>query len=299
MEEVKQHADNPIYAVDLKITQTGVNHQLIKSFAKQILQSRTVAQLQSTLISAIEDLHQLNVFRNCSVLVEAGEFEDTASVEIGLVDTRSWEIGLDFTDDFEGGSTSVSGVLRNLRRKADLTSVALQYRHNTGTTGYSLTHTDQLFVPRKLIADWKLLRHSCELDQNLLEVTSGYEFSLTTFDHKHSLDLGRHLRTNMIAVQFASLPLLDELPNSNKNFLAHTYTLADLDDAEEPSSGYSVKLRNELALGDDAQFHKCEVKGSVYRSVLDFITLETTGFVGWFFPWSSTKTHVNDRFRCR
>mmetsp|Transcript_7891 Transcript_7891/g.15293 ORF Transcript_7891/g.15293 Transcript_7891/m.15293 type:complete len:422 (+) Transcript_7891:13870-15135(+) len=299
MEEVKAYSTNPIYAVDLKVSLTSIHHRYIKAFAKRLLHSRNVGELHDNLMTTMEGLHNLNVFKSSNIKVNPGQFEDTASIELALVDRRSWDTTLHFSDDIEGGSTSLAFFVRNLRRKADFTKLSLQYRHNTGTKGFSLEHTDQLFNPGKLIANYRIASLTREIDQNFLEHTSGLEFGIKTFSHKHEVEFGRHVRKNIIAVQYASLGLLEELPNSSKNFCAYTYNFSNVDDEDEPTQGLVFKLRNELAMGDETKFHKSEFKGSYYTPLLDYITLETSLDVGLLFPWAFTKAHTNDKFRCR
>lgn len=298
MEEVKAHASNPIYAVDLKISNTCVQHKYIEAFVKHLLQVRTVEDLHQGLVRAMQGFHTLGVFRSSNIAIMPGPFEDTASVEIALVDSPSWDTRLAFSDDFEGGSTEFTWFLRNLRKKADLTSLRLQYRHNTGSKGYAIDHIDQMFRPGKLLANWSFMKTTRELDQNVLEHISGAEFGIQSFDHSHKLDFGRHVRQNLIAVQYASLALLEELPVSSKNFVAYSYNASSIDNEDEPTQGYSFQLRNEFALGETI-FHKCELKASYFRSLIDYITLETSVNAGWILPWSFTKVHTNDRFRCR
>lgn len=55
-----------------------------------------------------------------------------------------------FNADNEGGRSTFSANLKNLRKKADLTQLSLDYKHNTGTFGYSMLHNDKLFLPGKL-----------------------------------------------------------------------------------------------------------------------------------------------------
>lgn len=147
---------------------------------------------------------------------------------------------------------------------------------------------------------YSVRKFSEELDQNITEHGYGGNIVLKSFNGKHKFEIGRYVRTNKIAVEYASIKLLkEELPVSVKNYLTHTYTRDSRDDPQETRSGSLLTLSNEFAVGADTRFHKIDLKYHQYFPILSHLSLQTSFGIGAFLPWINTKTHVNDRYRSR
>mmetsp|Transcript_33877 Transcript_33877/g.59037 ORF Transcript_33877/g.59037 Transcript_33877/m.59037 type:complete len:423 (-) Transcript_33877:4-1272(-) len=291
---------NPLASVSITFEGTKTNHALLRTHLHKLTRARTVGELHERCTRALNKLTALDAFKSCKTTILPGTEINTAIVEFEIKDLRWWELSLGFNTDNEGGRSIVSGILRNLRNRAEQTRVSTEYKHNTGTYGYEFTHIDKLFDPKHFQLVYSLKKSSEEVDQNVIENAYGGSISLETYDGAHKLSIGRKVRTNLIAAEYASMELLrQELPTSAKNSLTHTYTVDRRDSSDYTRSGYLASLTNEIALGNTTRFHKVEAKGTRYFELLKDSPLQLSGSLGFFMPWNFTKSHINDRFRGR
>lgn len=291
---------NPLASVSLKFIGTKTDPALLRAHLYKLSRARTVGELHEKIGAALNRLTSLDAFRSCRTTILPDRGLNTAVIEFDIKDSRWWECSLGFTTDNEGGRSIVNGIFRNLRGRAEQTRVATEYKHNTGTWGYELTHADKLFNPKHYQVSYSLKKSGEEIDQNVIENSYGGSVALETFDGAHKLVLARKVRTNQIAAEFASLELLrQELATTAKNSLTYTYTTDSRDNSTQPKAGYIATLTNELALGSDVRFHKVEGRVSQYYELFRDIPLQLSGQLGFFMPWGFTKTQINDRFRGR
>jgi outer membrane protein assembly factor BamA len=296
-EEVRS---NPLGSIGLRFSGTKTHSALLRAHLSQLTHARTVGDLHDRLAAALNKLTRLDAFKTTATTIYPGSGVNTAVVHFDIKDLRWWEMSLGFNTDNEGGRSVVSGIVRNVLGRAEQTRVQTEFKHNTGTWGYELSHVDKLFSPKHYSVSYSAKKASDELDQNVIENSYGGSVSLETFDGVHRVTLGRKVRTNAIAVEYASLALLrEELATTAKNSLTHTYTLDTRDNSEQPTTGRQTTVTNEVALGHDASFHKVEGRVSQYFPLFPDIPLQVSGYLGFFTPWAFTKTNINDRFRGR
>ncbi|CAG9311846.1 unnamed protein product [Blepharisma stoltei] len=300
LKELRDNAKNPILNVELEFQHTSTNPEVLKKYFRSLTKSRSVEDLHEKIKESVYKLNALDLYKGCDVIVLPGKAIDSALIQFVLKDKRWWSLSFGATADNEGGKSVLSAHFRNLRGKADLTNVNVEYKLNTGTWGYEMFHHDRLYMPGKWETMYSVKKYSDELDQNIKEHAYGGSFSLRSSDGKHKLEAGRYIRTNEIATEYASLPLLkQELPVSVKNYIAHTYTRDLRDNPSEPRTGILSTLTNEFAFGGDVNFHKIDFKIHHYFPILSDIVFQSTFGLGAFMPWRNTKTRINDRYRSR
>jgi outer membrane protein assembly factor BamA len=298
--QLMEEESTPLTSISLNFEGTKTSSALLTAYLHKLTRARTVGDLHQKLAGALAKLSHLDAFETSSAMILPGQQLNSAVVQFDLKDSRWWDLRLGVDASNEGGRSIVSGIVRNLRGRADQTQAAVEYKHNTGTWGYELSHTDKLFRPEHYSASFSVKKATEELDQNVLEDSFGGAVSFKTLDGVHGLTLGRTIRTNLIATEFASIELLrNELPATAKNSLTHTYKLDTRDNDEQPRAGYLATVTNEVAVGNDACFHKVEGRVSEYFELLPDITLQLSGILGFFLPWTFHKTKINDRFRGR
>ncbi|CAG9331805.1 unnamed protein product [Blepharisma stoltei] len=300
LKELRDHAKNPIVSVELDFRNTSTNPELLKRYVRPLTKSRSVEELHAKIKETVYKLNALDMYRSCDAIVLPGKTIDAALVQFVLKDKRWWNLSFGANADSEGGKSVLSAHLRNLRGKADLTNINLEYKLNTGTWGYEVFHHDKLYMPGKWEMMYSVKKYSDELDQNVKENAYGGSFAIKSANGKHKLEAGRFIRTNDVAVEYASLKLLkEELPVSVKNYISHTYTRDLRDDTSEPRTGSLTSITNEFALGGDVNFHKVDLKFNHYFPILSNVVFQSTFGLGAFIPWKNTTTKINDRYRSR
>jgi len=133
--------------------------------------------------------------------------------------------------DNEGGKTTFSCIMRNLRKKCDSTKANIDYKPNTRTYGFEITHHDPFFMMDRLETVLSMYTGSEEIDQNIIEHSAGTSYTFSDKAGKHKLSLGHVRRSNEIFAEKASEKLInEEITVSGKNFASYTYTKDTRDD---------------------------------------------------------------------
>lgn len=293
-----QYANHPLLDIELQFLNTKANSHLLSSLLSFLKNSATLQQFNYNLFQAIQLLSTLDTFKSCDVEIQPGKHTNDVLVKFLMKDYRFYSLSTGFTADKQGERVYVEGCLRNLRRRCDSTKFKLEYSHTVDSYNYELDHHDRLFIPGKLAALYSLSKTTEEIDTNVLQHKYGGTFNLQTSDQRHSFYLSRYVRTNSIAVEYASRALLNELPVNLIYQLGHWYKHSTTDNPSAPTTGYIFSLNNELATGNSV-YHKADISYSHYFSLFTDVVLQNSFKLGMFLPWSFTKTFFNDRYRYR
>lgn len=300
LEEISDILFCPINSVDIEFNETKVDKSLLLQIVKLLSKSTSVYALQENLIKSLQTFESLDSFKSCEAVILPGKVKDSALVSFNMKDSRLWTMSAGADANNEGGRTVLSASFRNLREKADLTNIQVEYKPNTKTYGFELYHLDKLYIPGKWQLYYSLKQGTEEIDTNLKQVSYGGSIGIRSLKGHLRSELGRFIRTNKINTEFASLQLINEgIPVTAKNYLLTEWKWNTLNNFQQPSSGASLTLTNELAYGADNVYQKFDFKLSKYFGLTSSVVLQSIVNFGLFVPWTFTKVSLNDKYRSR
>jgi len=276
-------AKNRLNKVDLEFSKTSVSYEVLEKCLKPVRYSRTVEELDSNLTRCMEKLKTLEAFKSCTVEVLPGEAFNSALVDFRFKDLEFWDLRANTAYGLQGGSLGVLLLMRNIRKKADVTSLMLTLRHNPTLWGLSLQHHEKILGPLEGLFSFGV--GHCELDQNLKESSLS---ELVVLKHKNSnntFEFGRKFRSNKLKTNYSSSELIQEaLLETAKNYLKHTFWWGP------------VSFSNEFAISSDVRFHKTELQVRKLSELWENVVLESRLDAGLVVPWNFSKLTVNDKY---
>mmetsp|Transcript_206 Transcript_206/g.186 ORF Transcript_206/g.186 Transcript_206/m.186 type:complete len:289 (+) Transcript_206:12-878(+) len=276
--------ENPIVGVEVEFHGTSTEKVLLKNYAQQISRSNTVSELNYNIKITTERLKALGVYRSCDIIVLPGPITDSALVHFSLKDSPWWGMDLNLLHNKEGGKGVISGVLKNIRGKADLTKFCLGYKPNTSTFEAEFIHHDRLYYPGKWEGIYSVKKHSEVIDRNVTEKIYGGSFALKSVDGKNTFEAGRCIRTNYFALEPSSSDIMKtELPVTPKNYLAYTYLSDNRDKKDEPHTGSFCKCINEVAFGEFTKFYRLDCSFMKFFQIAPNISFQTSILFGSLF----------------
>jgi hypothetical protein len=288
----------PLNSVDIEISSTKIRQDLLHQIVSKVKNSKSVLSLQENLFFSLQSLESLNSFKSCEIKVLPGKTRDTALVSYNLQDNKAWSFSAGADANNEGGRTFISGCFRNVREKADLTDLKVEYKPNTKTYGFEVIHVDKLFKPGKWENYFSFKQGTEEIDNNFKQNAYSGSIGFRTLNGKFRTELGRTVRTNKINSDLASVNLITEaLPVNAKNFLLSEYKISNVSNLQR--EGYSFTASNEFAWGKDNIFQKVDFKFSRFFGLTNSIAWQTSFNFGAFLPWSFSKVSLNDRYRIK
>lgn len=300
LEEISDILFCPLTSVDIEFNNTKVDKALLLQTLSLLLKSNSVYSLQENLIKSLQTFESLDSFKSCEAIILPGKSKDSALVSFNIQDNKLWTLSAGADANNEGGRTVLSASFRNLREKADLTNLQVEYKPNTKTYGFELYHLDKLYVPGKWQLYYSIKQGTEEIDVNLKQVSYGGSVGIRTLNGNFRSEIGRFIRTNKINTEFASLQLISEaLPVSAKNYILTEFKQNTLDNFQQPSKGSSLTLTSEIACGADNVYQKLDFKFNKFFGLTTSVVLQSCINFGLFVPWNFTKVSINDRYRSR
>lgn len=139
--------DNPLLGVEIEFQDTNTQKELLKQYAEIISHSGTVHELKQNISIVLEKLKTLGLYKSCEVLVLPGQVTDSALVNFTLKELPWWDYSCLLQPNIEGGRIKLTGILRNIFEKADLTNFGLGLAHKTRNLEYEFLHINKMFYP--------------------------------------------------------------------------------------------------------------------------------------------------------
>lgn len=299
LQEISDILFCPLSSVEIEISNTKIRKDLLIQIISKVSNSKSVLTLQENLLSSLHSLESLDSFKSCEVKVLPGKSANSALIHYNLQDNKTWTCSAGADANNEGGRTYISGCFRNIREKADLTDLKIEYKPNTRTYGFELLHIDKLFRPGKWENYYSFKQGTEEIDTNFKQNAYSGSIGFRTLKNQLRSEFGRVVRTNKINTDLASLTLINEaLPVTAKNFWLSEYKTSTIP-SHRPTSGFSLQASNEFAYGKDNIFQKLDLKISKYFGLSNSIALQTSVNFGAFVPWQFSKVSLNDRYRIK
>ncbi|OMJ80430.1 hypothetical protein SteCoe_19335 [Stentor coeruleus] len=300
LNDIADILNEPLFSVDMEFHNTSVDTNILKKYLKTVSGAKSVEQLSHYVAEALLKLDRLEVFKSCEVKILPGKSENTALAYFDLQEKGSFTASAEAKTTNEGGSTEFKGGFRNIRHKADFTEIKAEYKPNTRTYGFALSHYDQLYTPGKYQAIYSITQDTIELDTNLKETNYGGSFLISSMKKDWNIKFGRLIRTNVIRAEHASTKMIRQsLPVNAKNYAQFCYNYSSLNDMLIPTSGIKLNVINEFAYGEDNKFHKIDFKISKYFGLTNNIVFQGSLDSGVFIPWPGSKISINDKYRSR
>ena len=287
----------------------GVQHtheSVVQQELYEIRAARTLGAIGSSCCRAAVNLRSLDIFDACDVLCDAapGQSPDGLPLADIVVTVREKKRLTSASTGVhtQSGEGSVDGSLsvRNLLGRAERLELNGEMGQQKSNSFRAL-----LVKPRFLGRDATI---SAELSKQQVSQVKRSSFMQKDRTARVSCQVGSadgptgaHELTCELSLRDvcklppgeASWAIVQQRGTSLKSALRHSFSLASLDDALTPSSGYSVKLVNEIAglppLGD-VRYRKHSVHASLFAPLLPrgLLTLALQGQAGFLLPLSGS-----------
>jgi outer membrane protein assembly factor BamA len=287
---LKDYERNPLISVSCEFTGTKIKKKQLTTYLKPLLDSRTVGELQSRLESSSKKLFLLNTYNSCDIEIHPGDTINSALVHFYLTEKQPY--GLSFGISSNPLKFYTQGFFRNINSRANTTKLSLAWNYLTKKIDIELDHLDKLTVPGRIKTSAKIGSYSRELDTNITE--NSYGPTLSFQSKAHQIEIGRRVRSNIIKAEHASESLIrNNLLPTDKNYLAYDYTK----NFEFSKNILNFKVQNEIAVGENLQYHKITGEVQHFLKITPEVVLENKITAGIIPSWSGSKYYVNDTFR--
>lgn len=288
-DKLKSFNANPLNSIHLTFS-SSLNHEILEEYLKFLKKSKNIEQLHDNLKLASKKLSILDSFTDCKVEVYPGVQANTAEVRF-IMTEKDFSI-YQFEADMDPTRVSCRYLLRGLMKKPSLSEFKLGIVPYLNDFDGSFSYMDRISLVKDLNHGFKVGKNVRMLDLSAHQTVYFGEVFLKTWNDKHALSAGYHLRSNRIATKTLSLDLIKNciLP-TDKYFIAYNY--------HNPAFlnyPLSVKLRTEIAKSQTS-FTKTHLSIAYkYNFFSDYFWVNKAK-LGFLHTFNNKKPCINDAFR--
>ncbi|XP_006819162.1 sorting and assembly machinery component 50 homolog A-like [Saccoglossus kowalevskii] len=288
-----------IYIEGLSKTKSDV----VTNIAKDVLQAESIQDVIRKSTEARAKMEKLGIFKNVGILIDTNKgpkaHPDGLNVTFEVKEMRSVTGGIHTLVGNNEGSLVVGVKMPNVFGRAEKLVSEYSYGSRKSTSYQaSFIKPIQADLDKCITASgFKMMADYLPSGYKQTDKGISLDLSFPSFIGRQSLRWEGVWR-ELSCLRTSSFAVREEAGHTLKSCLKHTYTRDTRDENVLPSSGYLLKLNQELAgyTGGDIKFFKEEMELQLNQKLFWDIVVSCSLSGGMLKPLEKTKSNILDRF---